>query len=85
MVAIFGGVELLGALLAPRWPQMRSRPPVELHLEASWSLRWRQDGPSGAKMGQVGTKLAVKFGKLRTKRRILYIYKLPIHRIHAAG
>ena len=40
---------------------------------------------SGAKMGQVGTKLAVKFGKLRTKRRILYIYKLPIHRIHAAG
>ena len=81
----FWGVELLGALLAPRWPQMRSRPPVELHLEASWSLCWRQDGPSGAKMGQVGTKLAVKFGKLRTKRRILYIYKLPIHRIHAAG
>ena len=31
-------------------------------------------------MGQVGTKLAVKFGKLRTKRRILYIHKLPIHR-----
>ena len=81
----FWGVELLGALLAPRWPQMRSGPPVELHLEASWSLCWRQDGPSGAKMGQVGTKLAVKFGKLRTKRRILYIYKLPIHRIHAAG
>ena len=76
----FWGVELLGALLAPRWPQMRSGPPVELHLEASWSLRWRQDGPSGAKMGQVGTKLAVKFGKLRTKRRILYIHKLPIHR-----
>ena len=64
----FWGVELLGALLAPRWAQMRSRPPVELHLEASWSLCWRQDGPSGAKMGQVGTKLAVKFGKLRTKR-----------------
>ena len=81
----FWGVELLGALLAPRWPQMRSRPPVELHLEASWSLCWRQDGPSGAKMGQVGTKLAVKFGKLRTKRRILYIYKPPIHHIHAAG
>ena len=53
---------------------------MELHLEASWSLCWRQDGPSGAKMGQVGTKLAVKFGKLRTKRRILYIYKLPINR-----
>ena len=31
----FWGVELLGALLAPRWPQMRSGPPVELHLEAS--------------------------------------------------
>ena len=76
----FWGVELLGALLAPRWPQMRSGPPVELHLEASWSLCWRQDGPSGAKMSQVGTKLAVKFGKLRTKRRILYIHKLPIHR-----
>ena len=80
MSAYFWGVELLGALLAPRWAQMRSRPPVELHLEASWSLCWRQDGPSGAKMGQVGTKLAVKFGKLRTKRRILYIHKLPIHR-----
>ena len=78
-MAIFG-VELLGALLAPRWPQMRFGPPVELHLEASWSLSWRQDGPSGAKMSQVGTKLAVKFGKLRTKRRILYIHKLPIHR-----
>ena len=74
------GVELLGALLAPRWPQMRSGPPVELHLEASWSLCWRQDGPSGAKMSQVGIKLAVKFGKLRTKRRILYIHKLPITR-----
>ena len=59
---------------------MRSGPPVELHLEASWSLCWRQDGPSGAKMGQVGTKLAVKFGKLRTKRRILYMQKLPIPR-----
>ena len=69
----FLGVELLGALLAPRWPQMRSGPPVELHLDASWSLCWRQDGPSGAKMSQVGIKLAVKFGKLRTKRRILYI------------
>ena len=79
IITIFG-VELLGALLAPRWPQMRSGPPVELHLEASWSLCWRQDGPSGAKMSQVGIKLAVKFGKLRTKRRILYIHKLPIHR-----
>ena len=74
------GVEILGALLAPRWPQMRSGPPVELHLEASWSLCCRQDCPCGAKMSQVGTKLAVKFGKLRTKRRILYIHKLPIHR-----
>ena len=73
-------VELLGALLAPRWPQMRSGPPVELHLEASWSLCWRQDGPSVAKMSQVGIELAVKFGKLRTKRRILYIHKLPMHR-----
>ena len=85
----FWGVELSGALLTPRWAQMRSRPRVELQLEASWSLCWRQDGPSGAKMGQVEIKLAVKFGKLRTKRRILslsiYIYKLPIHRIHAAG
>ena len=25
-------------------------------------------------------KFAVKFGKLRTKKRILYIHKLPIHR-----
>ena len=83
-MAIFG-VELLGALLAPRWPQMRSGPPVELHLEASWSLSWRQDGPSGAKMSQVGIKLAVKFGKLRTKGRLLYIHKFPIHRIHATG
>ena len=70
MIAILG-VELLGALLAPKWPQMRSRPPVELHLETSWSLCWRLGGPSGAKMCQVGTKLAVKFGKLRTKRRTL--------------
>ena len=81
----FEGFELLGVLLAPRWPRRRSGPPVKLHLEVSWSLCWRQDGPSGAKMGQVRTELAVKFGKLRTKRRILYIYKLPIHRIHAAG
>ena len=70
----------MGALLALRWPHMRSGPPVGLHLEASWSPCWRQDGPSGAKMSQVGIKLAVKFGKLRTKRRILYIHKLPIHR-----
>ena len=76
----FWRVELLGALLAPRWPQMRSGPPVELNVEASWSLCWRQDGPSGAKMSQVGTKLAVKFCKLCTKRGILYIYKLPINR-----
>ena len=79
MIAIFGGLSsrrLPGAKMA----QMRSGPPVELHLEASWSLCWRQDGPSSAKMSQVGTKLAVKFCKLRTKRRILYIHKLPIHR-----
>ena len=81
----FWGVELLGALLAPRWPQMRSGPLVELHLEASWSLCWRQDGPSGAKMRQVEIKLAVKFGKLRTKRRILYVHKLPIHRPHGGS
>ena len=62
----------LGALLPLRWSHMRSGPPVELHLEASWSLCWRQDGPSGAKMSQLGAKLAVKFGKLRTKRRTIY-------------
>ena len=84
MITFFGGWPLgrpLGAKMAPHAIWTACGAPFGGLLEPCW----RQDGPSGAKMSQVGIKLAVKFGKLRTKRRILYIYKLPIHRIHAAG
>ena len=80
----FWGVELLGALLAPRWAQMRSRPPVELHLEASWGSCWRQDAPS--EFGQIWQASLQEKNSLSLSLYIyIYIYKLPIHRIHAAG
>ena len=79
----FLGFGPLGALLALRWPHMRSGPPVGLHLEASWSPCWRQDGPSGTKMCPVGSKFGVKLpsfaprGKLSLSLSLslsLYIY-----------
>ena len=54
MIIIFG-VELLGALLAPRWPQMQFGSPLEFHVEASWSISWRQDGPNETQNGQLGS------------------------------
>ena len=49
---------------------------------------WRRSAPSPTWAEDEVTKVwypdmikfAVKFGKLRTKKRILYIHKLPIHR-----
>ena len=54
MITIFG-VELLGALLAPRWPQMQFGSPLEFQVEASWSISWRQDGPNETQNGQLGS------------------------------
>ena len=56
MITIFG-VELLGALLAPRWPQMQFGSPLEFQAEASWSISWRQDGPNETQMRARWSKL----------------------------
>ena len=79
MITFLGGWPLgrpLGAKMAPHAIWTACGAPfgglLEPMLAPRWP-KWRQDS-------QVWTKLAVKFGKLRTKRRILYIHKLPIHR-----
>ena len=57
MITIFE-VAALGALLAPRWPQMRFGSPLDLNLEASWSTSWRQDRPSETQDGPSETQMA---------------------------
>ena len=81
MITIFE-VAALGALLAPRWPQMRFGSPLDLNLEASWSTSWRQDRPSETQDGPSETQMANLHHEAPTKcfKWDRYINKLPINR-----